>query len=481
MSDLRAFFGPNAGYVLELYERYYRGSSLSLRSGPGIFRSVSIRPSLTGRSPAAPATGQRRSAAAAADVSKIVGAAALAQAVREYGHLDASIDPLGSRSPGPGTRPRLSRHHRGGSRRAAGQVVSGPAAEGAANAAEAIADAAGNLFRLGRLRLRSHSGRGERLWLLNAVESGKFSAPLEIGHPARAAASPDRGRELRALPAPDLSRPEALLDRRQRHARADAGRDRSLRGRRRHPRGRDRDGPPRPPQCPDPCPRQAVRGDHRGVRRQEEVEGGRRRPVERQRSGRGLLRRREVPPRRPLAARRARHGGRGADGAGAEPEPPRSGQPGRRGHGPRLAGHHAINPASRVCDIQAQRGDRASTATPPSPARAWSPKRSTSPALRGYSTGGTIHIIVNNQVGFTTDPARFALDPLRQRSGQGLRDPGRPRQRRRSGSLPGGRAGWRSPTAQEFGKDFLIDLVGYRRWGHNEGDEPSSPSRRCTR
>jgi 2-oxoglutarate dehydrogenase E1 component len=92
--------------------------------------------------------------------------------------------------------------------------------------------------------------------------------------------------------------------------------------------------------------------------------------------------------------------------------------------------------------------------------------------LRGYQTGGTIHIIANNQLGFTAEAdegrsTRYASDLAK------------------GFEIPVVHVNADDPEAclaavclafayrRRFRKDFLIDLVGYRRWGHNEMDDPT--------
>jgi len=92
--------------------------------------------------------------------------------------------------------------------------------------------------------------------------------------------------------------------------------------------------------------------------------------------------------------------------------------------------------------------------------------------LSGYTTGGTIHVIANNQIGFTTDTS----DSYSTLYASGLA---------RAFKIPIIHVNADDPEAcvaaarlafayrAKFKRDILIDLVGYRRYGHNEGDEPA--------
>ncbi|MGI9189545.1 MAG: 2-oxoglutarate dehydrogenase E1 component [Longimicrobiaceae bacterium] len=92
--------------------------------------------------------------------------------------------------------------------------------------------------------------------------------------------------------------------------------------------------------------------------------------------------------------------------------------------------------------------------------------------LPGYSVGGTIHLIANNQVGFTTSPnqgraTRYASDPAR-----GYDVPVIHVNADHAGACLGA-VRLAHAFRERFHGDVVVDLVGYRRWGHNEGDEPA--------
>src|SRR5213596_2572443 len=92
--------------------------------------------------------------------------------------------------------------------------------------------------------------------------------------------------------------------------------------------------------------------------------------------------------------------------------------------------------------------------------------------LKGYSTGGTIHLIANNQLGFTTDPREARSTDYASDLAKGF-------------DAPIIHVNADDPEAclaavrvamlyrEQFHGDVVIDVVGYRRWGHNEGDEPA--------
>ena len=93
-------------------------------------------------------------------------------------------------------------------------------------------------------------------------------------------------------------------------------------------------------------------------------------------------------------------------------------------------------------------------------------------SLPGYETGGTIHLIANNQIGFTTDPTdarstRYASDLAK---GFDV-----PIVHVNADDVDACIAAVHLAVdfRREFGRDALIDLIGYRRFGHNEQDEPA--------
>jgi 2-oxoglutarate dehydrogenase E1 component len=93
-------------------------------------------------------------------------------------------------------------------------------------------------------------------------------------------------------------------------------------------------------------------------------------------------------------------------------------------------------------------------------------------SLDGYSTGGTLHLIADNQVGFTTDPAEGRSTRYSSDLAKGF-------------DVPIVHVNADDPEAalsatrlalayrEEFGEDLVVDLVGYRRFGHNEQDDPA--------
>jgi multifunctional 2-oxoglutarate metabolism enzyme len=93
-------------------------------------------------------------------------------------------------------------------------------------------------------------------------------------------------------------------------------------------------------------------------------------------------------------------------------------------------------------------------------------------SLKGYSTGGTVHIVQNNQVGFTTDPEEARSTPYAADMAKGFNVP---IVHVNADDVEACTAAVRLAMAyrERWGRDVVIDVIGYRRFGHNETDEPA--------
>lgn len=452
------FHGVNAGYVLELYERYRRNPD----SVDAVTRAYFERwtPDLNGRERADGAAAIARPA-----LEKVMGVVNLAQAIREYGHLDARLDPLGSAPPGEPTL-ELSTHglSEADLRELPASLVGGPAAERASNALEAIralravySATIGYDFD----HLRDHE---EREWLREAAESQRFRPPHD---PLDPVALLERLTQIesfelflhRVFPGKTRFSIEGLdvmvpvLD-----EIIGGGADNGIytvligmahRGRLNvmaHVLGQPYDQILT--MFKDPAQRdQYDARNYRGWTGDVKYHAGARRAIDGDDDPVDLVISMAPNPSHlehvnPVVAGMARAAGTYVD----------------------KAGHPDFNHAVTLPILI--HGDASF------PGQGIVAETLNMYRLRGYRVGGTIHIIANNQLGFTT-PTWAARSTLYASDlAKGFK-------------IPIVHVNADDPEAcievarmaiayrQRFLKDFLIDLIGYRRYGHNEGDEPS--------
>ena len=171
------FQGANAAYLLELHDRYRRDPrSVDPETRAYFDRWEPGESSID----ALTATARDGGGAQPADLRKVVGAVNLAQAIRAFGHLPAQLDPLGTPPPNDPALD-LAFHGLTDADLAAlpASLIGGAAAQGKANALEAIAEL--------RRIYSTHTGHDfdhvtnpeEREWLREAVEAGHFRPPLD--------------------------------------------------------------------------------------------------------------------------------------------------------------------------------------------------------------------------------------------------------------------------------------------------------------
>jgi 2-oxoglutarate dehydrogenase E1 component len=451
-----SFAGPNAAYLADLYDRY--------RVDPQAV-SADVR-ALFERWGPPPVDGLAAPAAPTADLRLVAGAVALVTAIRAYGHRAAQLDPLGS--PPPGDNDLLAETH--GIREAdlaalPASIVGGPIAQRAANALEAV-QALRRIYQgTSGYEFEHVSNDAERTWLREAVESERFRPPHDPIDEWRLL---ERLTEVgaferflhRAFPSQTRFSLEGLgmlipmLDEII-GAAAEAGTRGVIlgmahRGRLNvlaHVLGKPyeqiiaefmehyrRSGISHTGSSDE-----GYTGDvkyHLGARRA--IRGGRQ--VE-------MLVTLVPNPSHLESVNPVVEGmTRAYDGRRDQPGPPRQDE---LANLPLLIHGDAAFPGQGVVAETLNLS-----------------------GLPGYRTGGTIHIIANNQLGFTTPPELGRSTLYASDLAKGFEipiihvnadDP--------EACLAAARLA--HAYRERFRKDVLIDLIGYRRWGHNEGDDPT--------
>jgi 2-oxoglutarate dehydrogenase E1 component len=446
----RDFHGPNAGYVLDLYERY--------RQDPNSV-DAATRAFFAHWTPPTDGIVDGTGAVVAPAAEKVMAAVNLAQSIRNYGHLAAQLDPLGSPPPGD---PSLSLDAHGITeadlRQLPGHLVGGPIGAQSSNAWEAIE----------RLRqvYSAHIGFDndhirlpeERDWLREAAESRRYRPPsdtdyvrsllerltqvetfeqfLQRAYPTKYRFSVE-GLDM-MVPMMD----ELIV------SSAESGIATALIGMAHRGRLNVLAHIMHKPyaqllaEFKDPLSIQELRHAIGWTTGDVKYHEGTRRVVK----GSGLVV--TMPPNpshleavNPVVEGMARAAGTTVDRGGA-PE---------------------FNP--RVTLQILVHGDAAF------PGQGIVAETLNLAQLPGYWTGGTIHIISNNQLGFTTPPGDSRSTLYASDLAKGFK-------------VPIVHVNADDPEAcievariacayhQQFEKDFLIDLIGYRRYGHNELDEP---------
>jgi 2-oxoglutarate dehydrogenase E1 component len=472
MSESSPFYGPNAGYVLELYDRYRADPEAVDADARAFFATWQPPPAQTvgpvaeAGAAARPLPSETQSSFGESEVARAAATARLARFIRQRGHIGANVDPLALRkSPAPGLD--LSEHNLTPEdlRAIPASVVGGPIAEHARNAGEAVE------------RLREiYSGTigyedehiqnsDERYWLRNAAESRQFLEGIdgarkrevlerltevesferflhktfvnakrfsiegtdmlvpmldEIIHNEAASGTKEivlgmahRGR-LNVL-THILDKPYAKILSEFESAKHEEGTSVAGRG------------------------SQGWSGDvkyHLGHRRAYKENG----------SPEITLTLVPNPSHLEFVNPVVEGHARAAQDIRTEPGPPR--QDVKRSLAIAIHGDAAFPGQGIVAETLNMC------------------------RLKGYGTGGTIHIIVNNQIGFMTVPEDDRSTLYASDLAKGFEIPV---VHVNADDPVACIAACRMATAyrEKFHKDFLIDLIGYRRYGHNESEEPS--------